>query len=529
MEEYNNNLLKRQMVYLANELVKAAWNPEQPSWPERLMVTGNRAGAWPDGIGERPGDYLPLMLHLEEGTPSGGLIPLLVETLYGEYLKRTRGKTRTTEFCQHKLPDLIKEYFPYLMTQTSAIKRLQKICREMNLEFSNVSDAPLIHGLGSGLGGVLEQDPEGRSPVWRELLSQVARAAWSAAPILLTGESGTGKEVVARFIHDRSPRAKGPFIPLNCGAVPENLLESELFGYRKGAFSEAKQDKEGLFAAAHQGTLFLDEISEMPGHLQVKLLRFTQEHTVLPLGAVKELRVDTRIVAATNRDLGGELERGTFRTDLYYRLNVFRFTIPPLRHRTEDISWLSWHFVRLYNQANEAHITGISPEVMEVFDKYAWPGNVRELENVIHRAVVLARDGDIGLEHLPEELAAQNRGGSGFLKNVPDQRVLIKDITRALSLSERDDGPPRRLGASLSVQYLADFFSSVRDGFFRPGDFAEYLSVPAGMRRRDKLSNQIISALLRAGILDHNGRKAQASRYRLSIKYSKLLYYIESE
>ena len=508
VDDYIRNMSRRQAVYLAGELLKAAWNPGWRYTPEE-----------PTTVREGTPDYLPLNLHLEEGTPSGDLIPSLVEALYQEYLRHHQGRVRGREFCQQKLPGLIKEYFPYLMTHATAIKRLEKICNELNWEFSDFTNAPGIRLGDNGPGGSLEKEPVGQSPVWRELLELAARAAWSKAPILLTGETGTGKEVVARFIHEHSPRAKGPFVPVNCGAVPENLLESELFGYRKGAFSEARKDKPGLVEGAHLGTLFLDEISEMSTQLQVKLLRFTQEHTVLPLGALKEIHVEARIVAASNRDLEQEMDLGAFRPDLYYRLNVFRFTVPPLRNRSEDIYSLTRHFLRIYNQANETRVVGISPEVMEVFKRYQWPGNVRELENVVHRAVVLARSGDIRVGHLPEELSDLSPDGRVLLENSQDQVGLINDISRALTFSAREGGKPRRLGASLSVQYLADYFNLVGDRYFRPGDFADYISISDRARRRDKLANQIISALVRSGILEHNGGKAQASRYRLTIGY----------
>ena len=232
MEGSCQNLLQRQMVYLANELVKAGWDNME---------------AEPDGIKEGFENYRPLDLHLEEGTPSGVLIPSIVEAMYREHLKRPPGEGQTLTFCQKILPDLIKEFFPYLLTRTAAITRLQKICAELNLEYSDFKQATGLQSGGHTWDMVRDEETAGQSPAWQELLRQAARAAWSQAPILLTGESGTGKEVVARFIHEHSPRAKGPFVPLNCGAVPENLLESELFGYRKGAFSEARQDKQGLY------------------------------------------------------------------------------------------------------------------------------------------------------------------------------------------------------------------------------------------------------------------------------------------
>jgi two-component system, NtrC family, response regulator AtoC len=234
--------------------------------------------------------------------------------------------------------------------------------------------------------------------------------------VLIIGESGTGKELVARGIYASSQRATRPFLAVNCGGIPENLLESEFFGYIKGAFTGADKTHKGIFAEADGGTLFLDEIGELPLGMQVKLLRVLQEGEIKPVGANKIEKVDVRILAATARNLEAEVQRGTFREDLYYRLNVMAIALPPLRERCEDIPLLCTQFVKKFNTLLGGSISSIKPEVMDKFLTYTWPGNVRELENVIQRGVVLAEDGTIGLEHLPPYLigASPEKGAGSF-------------------------------------------------------------------------------------------------------------------
>jgi two-component system, NtrC family, response regulator AtoC len=216
------------------------------------------------------------------------------------------------------------------------------------------------------------------------------RASEYKATVLITGESGTGKELIARAIHTRSQRKDAPFVAVNCAAIPGTLLESELFGYAKGAFSGANQTKRGLFEEAHGGTLFLDEIGEFPYPLQSKLLRALQEEEIRRLGDTKTTKVEVRIIAATSRDLAGDVERGSFRGDLFYRLNVLPIHIPPLRERKEDISPLVKHLIRKHNEKLNSSIRGVTPQVMSEFLQYPWHGNVRELENIIERAMILS-------------------------------------------------------------------------------------------------------------------------------------------
>ena len=244
----------------------------------------------------------------------------------------------------------------------------------------------------------------GSSERMKEVYRMIRRVRDSRISCLLYGESGTGKEVVARSVHYSGGRAEGPFIPVNCGAIPESLIESELFGYKRGAFTGANRDKEGFFEAADGGTLFLDEIGEMPLHAQVKLLRAIAERKVTRVGDTQEREVDVRIIAATNRSLETEVAEGRFREDLYYRLNVVRIDLPPLRERQQDIHQLAEHFVRQYAREYGKTVTGLSSAVRERLVEYAWPGNVRELRNVIEGAVALEEETQIGLRSLPRQV-----------------------------------------------------------------------------------------------------------------------------
>ncbi|MER3474001.1 MAG: two-component system response regulator [Armatimonadota bacterium] len=230
----------------------------------------------------------------------------------------------------------------------------------------------------------------GRSASMQEVYRMVERVSRSRATVLIRGESGTGKELVAKAIHYRSDRAKGPFIAVSCAAIPETLLESELFGHEKNAFTGATAQRIGRFEAAHRGTLFLDEIAEITPAVQVKLLRVLQERQFERLGGNKTIEVDVRVIAATNKDLEAMVRDNRFREDLYYRLQVIQIYLPPLRERKDDIPLLVDHFIRKYNEENERHIKGVTPETMQLLINYRWPGNVRELENAIERAVVLA-------------------------------------------------------------------------------------------------------------------------------------------
>jgi two-component system response regulator AtoC len=237
-----------------------------------------------------------------------------------------------------------------------------------------------------------------------EIFRTIAKIADFKTTVLVTGESGTGKELVARAIHTRSSRKGQPFVAINCGAIPENLLESELFGHRKGAFTDASSDRRGLFEEATGGTLFLDEIGELPLNLQVKLLRVVQEETIRRLGDTKDVKVDVRLIAATHRDLTADVKAGRFREDLFYRIHVLSIHIPPLRERREDVNLLIDHFVTRNNARLGTNMRGLSPEVRRLLLEYAWPGNVRELENTIERAMVLAESDIMQDGDLPERI-----------------------------------------------------------------------------------------------------------------------------
>ena len=252
----------------------------------------------------------------------------------------------------------------------------------------------------------------GKSPPIMELQRFLDRVAPSRSTVLIQGESGTGKELVAHAIHDRSPRAERPFVVVNSGNVPADLLESNLFGHLKGAFTGAVTSKKGLFEVADGGSLFFDEISSIHPEVQSKLLRVIQEREFLPLGAVESVRVDVRIIAATNINLKELVNRGQFREDLYYRLNVITANLPPLRGRREDIPLLAEHFLRRFALENRLGVLRLLPEALEALVAYSWPGNVRELENILERAVVLGGGGPIGLDLLPrEQLAEREEGG----------------------------------------------------------------------------------------------------------------------
>ena len=250
----------------------------------------------------------------------------------------------------------------------------------------------------------------GKSAAMGRLFDMIRKIAPARTSVLLVGESGTGKELAARALHELSPRVGHAFVAVNCGAIPEALLESELFGHVKGAFTGAGADKEGLFEAANGGTLFLDEIGELPQSMQVKLLRALQERRVKRVGGVAEKEIDVRVVAATNRDLEAEVERGTFRQDLFYRLNVIQIRMPPLRERREDVPLLVEHFLRKFSAEHGRVITEVDPAAMSALTAYNFPGNVRELENLIERAVTLSSDASIGVDELPELRTMGTRG-----------------------------------------------------------------------------------------------------------------------
>jgi len=269
----------------------------------------------------------------------------------------------------------------------------------------------------------------GHSPKMRAIFDLIQTVAPQSSRVLITGESGTGKELVARAIHENSPRAQAPFITINCGAFPEALLESELFGYMKGAFTGAQENRHGLFQAAHGGTLFMDEIGNMSLTMQVKLYRVLQEGKVRPVGSTEEVDVDVRVITATNRDLEQEIAQARFREDLYYRLSVIPIHLPPLRERREDIPLLARAFLERFRKSMNKAIEGIEPEAMRRLEAYDWPGNVRELENTIERSVALETGRYVSVRVLPEKvsgfgltLAAGSPGKDGA-PSIPEEGI----------------------------------------------------------------------------------------------------------
>ncbi len=270
----------------------------------------------------------------------------------------------------------------------------------------------------------------GKSKAIRDVLDIVKRVAQSDINVLITGESGTGKELIAKSIHYLSNRKDGPFVVVNCGALNPNLLESELFGHEKGSFTGATYTKKGRFELAHKGTLFLDEIGELPVELQVKLLRFIQEKNFERVGGTEPIKVDVRIIAATNKDLKEAVKNKEFREDLYYRLNVVNIHLPPLRERPEDIPLLAAHFLKIYSEKNKKKIKGFTSKAMEFLMYYKWPGNVRELENVIERAVVLCQKDVIDYEDLPSELKNEEEHFKTILDFLPPEINLNQTLEK---------------------------------------------------------------------------------------------------
>jgi two-component system response regulator HydG len=309
---------------------------------------------------------------------------------------------------------------------------VRKTLRQRQLEAENLN---LKEQLGKtfDLGNII-----GNSPAMRELIEILRLVAPSEATVLIQGESGTGKELVANAIHHNSPRKSGPFVKVNCAALPETLLENELFGHEKGAFTGATGPKKGRFQMADQGTMFLDEIAEMTPATQAKILRVLQEREFEPVGGTRSIRVDTRIISATNRNLEEEMETDRFREDLYYRLNVFTITVPSLRDRKSDIPLLADHFLAHYAAKNHCVFNGFQPQAMELLMRYAWPGNVRELENVIERAVIMARGERIGPEHLPGAIGDQDRSTTDPSPVLASGRSL-KAVEREMILKTLDD------------------------------------------------------------------------------------------
>src|ERR1700716_2942768 len=291
----------------------------------------------------------------------------------------------------------------YVIKDHDLVDQLRRAVREVSESLKWKKEAGYLRRELRRLTGL--DNIIGQSPKMREIFDMIQTVAPQTSRVLITGESGTGKELVARAIHENSQRAQAPFITINCGAFPETLLESELFGYMKGSFTGANENRQGLFQAAHGGTLFMDEIGNMSLTMQVKLYRVLQEGKVRPIGSNEETDVDVRIIAATNKDFEKEIAEGRFREDLYYRLSVIPIQLPPLRGRREDIPLLARHFLEKFRKTMEKPVEAISPEAMTRLESYDWPGNVRELENTMERAVALETGREISLKVLPDRIA----------------------------------------------------------------------------------------------------------------------------
>jgi len=301
----------------------------------------------------------------------------------------------------------------------------------------------------------------GSCPAVQRILDLIPRVAATPSTVLITGESGTGKELLARAIHAHSPRAAGPFLSVNCAAIPEGLLESELFGHAKGSFTGAVRDHLGLFAQADGGVIFLDEVGELPPSTQVKLLRVLQERTVRPVGGQGEVPVDVRVLSATNRDLQVRVEQGVFREDLYYRLNVLHLHLPPLRHRIDDIPELARHFVNRTCARFKLAQKRLTPDALRVLQAHRWPGNVRELENVIERTVALEHEEIISSGSLPEHLRDSPRDGDLEQVSLPEEGLDLEEYLNNIRLSllrqalERTGGHQKNAAELLRLSYRA--------------------------------------------------------------------------
>jgi len=322
-------------------------------------------------------------------------------------------------------------------------------------------DLSLVEELRREIEGTYRMgDLISRSQSMRNIFDVLPAISSSLATVLIQGETGTGKELVARAVHDHSPRADGPFVAVNCAAFPETLLESELFGYRKGAFTGATKDRPGRFGVAKGGSLFLDEVGEMTPAMQVRLLRVLQEKTYEPLGSSKPVRTDVRVIAATNLNLERAIEDGAFREDLFYRINVVRVDLPPLRQRKEDIPLLVNHFVSRFNRLQQKQVFGLSPSSMELLMAHDWPGNVRELENAIEHAFVLCLEGDIEPRHLPPAL-----GGRPFAvvgRNTLQETVRTTERTAILDALARNGDNRDQAAMDLGI-HRSTLFRKVKE------------------------------------------------------------------
>jgi two-component system response regulator HydG len=356
-------------------------------------------------------------------------VEVVVMTAYG-----------TVETAVEAMKDGAYDFVAKPLKRIELVTTVRKALEKRGLQIEN-------RHLREQLGAIGRGELVGRSDVMRALLAEVEQVAPSDATILLTGESGTGKGRIAQLLHRMSRRRAQRFVTVNCAALPESLLESELFGYEKGAFTGAISRKEGRFDLAAGGTLFLDEVTEMPPTVQVKLLRVLQEGEYERVGGTETIRADVRVVAATNRDIEGAIAAGMFRQDLFYRLNVIRLDIPSLRAREGDVPLLAQHFLHTYAVKNGKEVAGFEPDALDALAAWSWPGNVRELENAIERAVVLSREARIGLQDLPPAVR-QGRGGRAFLSFEVGTPLKVIE-RRMIEATLRQVGGDKNLAANL--------------------------------------------------------------------------------
>jgi two-component system NtrC family response regulator len=378
-------------------------------------------------------DGVALLTHLKAMQPD---LPVIVLTAHGtidsavEAMKVGAFDYLTKPFSRDQLKASVRKALE-LGALASENRQLRQIVRE-RFSFAN-----MIAG----------------SRAMRDVTDTASRVAASDTTVLLEGESGTGKELLAKAIHVNSGRSRGPFVTVNCAAIPEHLLESELFGHRRGAFTGAIADKPGKFEAANRGTIFLDEVGELPLLLQVKILRVLQEREVDKVGETRPIKVDVRVIAATNRDLEKMTADGTFREDLYYRLAVVSIRVPPLRERSDDIPLLVDHFLDRHAARLGRPRPAVDKAVYPAFNLYAWPGNIRELENVIERALVLDRDGLLALYDLPDRVQASGRRIGNLRIELPDEGISLEDVERELLLAalEKHNWNQTRAAAYLNI------------------------------------------------------------------------------
>ncbi len=359
-------------------------------------------------------DGIELQRHIHETDPD---VAVLVITAYASV------STAVQALKEGAYDYMVKPFDPEELSRV-----VEKACEKIRLAEENVA-------LKQQIVSAAPKFVIGKSREMQRVMELVESVAATDATVLVRGESGTGKELVARLIHTHSPRAFGPLVAVNCGALPEGLLESELFGHEKGSFTGAAGQRKGKLELADGGTLFLDEIGEIPAKVQVELLRALEDHKITRVGGTQEIKIDFRVICATNRNLEEAVREGTFREDLYYRINVFEIDIPPLRERPEDILLIAEHFLTKFSSAMGRRVTGLSPSARVLMLKYQWPGNVREHTNTIERALVVCREEEIEPQHLPILTRSTSQDG-GDPDDLSMQAIERSHILRVLKLNE---------------------------------------------------------------------------------------------